>query len=277
MVSMRRTTSGFTLTELAVVLTIVALLLSSVMYTLSAQTEQRNRTDALRRLENARELLLSFAIVNGRLPCPAWSTGPTDPGTYGDESFSSGSAASGGGTCSNYLNGYLPARAIGFGPTDSVGFALDPWGNRIRYALAETASNPTGGSGCTGPASPAYSSKANLKSNGIVCAPNTIVICDAAENINPVPPVSCGTPSSSSHARPVTNVRTVVAVVHSIGKNGAVTTPGSDEAQNINGNGVFVWHEPRPNGAAGGEFDDLLVWIPIGNLYSRMISAGALP
>src|SRR5919198_5390958 len=73
---MRRTAQlrGFTLVELAVVLTIVAFLLASLMYTLSAQTDQRNIDETKRRLEQARELLLSYAVVNGRLPCPARST-----------------------------------------------------------------------------------------------------------------------------------------------------------------------------------------------------------
>ena len=66
-----RRQSGFSLVELAVVLTIVALLLSSLMWTLSAQTEQRARDETTRRLEQGKELLLSFAIVYGRLPCPA--------------------------------------------------------------------------------------------------------------------------------------------------------------------------------------------------------------
>src|SRR6266571_3407425 len=65
--------TGFTLVELAVVLAIVGLLLGSLMYTLSAQVEQRNFEETRRRLEQARELVLAFAIVNGRLPCPARS------------------------------------------------------------------------------------------------------------------------------------------------------------------------------------------------------------
>src|SRR5207245_2248161 len=122
------------------------------------------------------------------------------------ESFSSGSAAAGGGTCSNYLNGFLPARAIGFQPVDSAGYALDYWNNRIRYAVAQTASNPSGATGCRAPAAPAYSI--------------------------------------------------------------ALTSDA---------NGACVWHEPRPTGASGGEFDDLMVWIPIGQFYGKLIAAGVLP
>ena len=73
---MKRACRGFTLTELAVVLAIIGLLLSSTLFTLSAQVENRNRSDTQRRLEEARELLLSFALVNGRLPCPATTSCP---------------------------------------------------------------------------------------------------------------------------------------------------------------------------------------------------------
>jgi prepilin-type N-terminal cleavage/methylation domain-containing protein len=49
----RRRSDGFTLTELAVVLAIVALLLGGLMYTLAAQTDQRNFEETRRRLEQA--------------------------------------------------------------------------------------------------------------------------------------------------------------------------------------------------------------------------------
>jgi len=55
--------AGFSLVELAIVLLVVTLMLSSLLYTLSAQTEQRNFEDTRRRLEQARELVLAFAIV----------------------------------------------------------------------------------------------------------------------------------------------------------------------------------------------------------------------
>jgi len=256
-----------------VVLAIVGLLLGSLMYTLSAQTEQRSRDTTLERLDQAKELLVAFAMVNGRLPCPATSA------SGGDEAFSSGSAAAGGGTCSNYVNGFLPARAIGFRPVDGDGYALDAWNNRIRYALSQNADNPSGGTGCSA-TNPAFSATANLKASGVACAPVNLVICDASQNTTAgaaLTPPSCGTWAASGDARPVTNQRTVVAVVLSTGKNTLTSTPGADENENTDPDGVFVWHEPRPTGATGGEFDDLVRWIPIGELYARMVSAGVLP
>lgn len=275
------TAAGFSLVELAVVMAIVGFLLGGLMYTLSAQTEQRSFEEARRRVEQARELVLAFAIVNGRLPCPATST------SNGDE------APPGGGPCTGYLpdgantTGYLPATAIGFRPVDSLGFAIDPWGNRLRYAVAWFATAPTGSTGCTSPVNPgAFTTAATLKAitNSIACVPLNIVICSASQNTNSgalppsgASPPSCGTYGTTGDARAVTNQRTVVAVIFSSGKNMATGTGGADEAENVDSDGVFVWHDPRPSGAQGGEFDDYLTWIPVGELYGKLISAGVLP
>jgi len=89
---------GFTLTELAVVFAIASLLLATGLYTLAAQTDQRNFEETRRRLEAARELLLGFAIVVGRLPCPATAT------SGGAEAITTPP------NCDATYGGFLPAR-----------------------------------------------------------------------------------------------------------------------------------------------------------------------
>ena len=255
--SARRPQGGFTLTELAVVFTIVAFLLASLMYTLSAQTEQRSRDASTRALDEAKELLLAFAIVNGRLPCPASTT-------------SNGDEAGAAGACTNYYAGYLPAKAIGFQTTDSSGYALDAWGNRMRYAVGQFVSAGT---------TPHFTNATNLKANGLSTAPTDLLICASATGIVTTQPPSCGAATNS-----VTNQNVVAAVIWSQGKNyaSALGSFGTDEAVNnkttaANNNAVFVWHTPAPSTAAGGEYDDLMTWIPVSLLYGRMVSAGVLP
>ena len=240
---------GFTLTELAVVFAIVALLLAAGLYTLSAQTDVRNFEETRRRLELARELILAFALVNGRLPCPATASGDEAP--------------VGGGSCTSAYGGFLPARSIGFQVTDNAGFAVDAWGNRIRYAVSST--TPT----CAiAPTTPHFTNAANLRNNGISCQPNDLVVCSSASGITAT---TCGA------AVQVTNQTTVVALLFSTGKNGISGSAGIDEAANVNGDQVFVWHTPTPPGAANGEFDDQVAWITAGELYSKLIAANLLP
>ena len=254
---MRRAARGFTLVELAVVMAIVALLLGTLMYTLSAQSEQRNFEETRRRLEAARELLLAYAIVNGRLPCPATAA------STGDES------PAGGGACTTYYGGWLPARTIGYQVLDAQNFALDAWGNRIRYAVSSTLDTtvPT----CAAPAANHFTTAANLKANGITCSPSDLIVCKSATGITAL---ACG-----GAANQVMSQDLVAAIVFSVGKNGSTSPAGGgiDEAANLNGDRVFVFHTPSPPAAANGEFDDHLVWITVGELYGKMIAAGVLP
>jgi prepilin-type N-terminal cleavage/methylation domain-containing protein len=257
----RRSQRAFTLVELAVVLMIVALLLSTLMYTLSAQSDQRAREQTQRTLEQAREALIGFAIANGRLPCPASSTsnGVENP--------------NGGGDCSNYNDGFLPAVTLGFQPTDSSGYAMDAWSNRIRYSLSRNVGT------CT---APHFTVKATFKQNGMSCLPSSteLLICKSTQSATAPSVGNCGTTSNF-----VTNTGTVVAIILSPAKNfqqaqtaAAATAAGNlDEAANLDGNTLYIMHSPAPTGAAGGEYDDQMVWIPVGVLYGRMASAGVLP
>jgi prepilin-type N-terminal cleavage/methylation domain-containing protein len=241
----KRLRRGFTLTELAMVLLIMGLLLGSTLFSLSAHVESRNRADTQRRLENARELIISFALVNGRLPCPGT--------TSGEEA--------GGGTagCAAAYGGFLPARSLGFQPTDSAGFGLDAWGNRIRYAVSATQWG----------AAPARFTRQHSTGAAwsISQKPADLVVCNAA----PAAATLTCDPGTS-----LTNQNTVVALVFSTGKNGSLGG-GANEARNLDGDPLFVSRVPDPPSAAGGEFDDLLVWIPVGLLYGRMVAAGVLP
>ena len=282
--STKGSTRGFTLTELAIVMVIVGVLLSSLMYTLSAQTDQRNYEDTRRRLEQARDLILSYAIVNGRLPCPARSPSPTgivagaevrdtasgrcwDGTTY--EDYYGGTLAVGPPVITG---GLLPASTIGFQQVDTSGYAVDAWGNRIRYAVAKSIASGT----CSGTfTNPHWVNSANMKANGIACQPGDLLICKSSSGITGS---ACG-----GAANQLISTSLVVGIVFSTGKNGGSPTSGTgaDEAANLDGGGnadpIFVFHTPQPSSASGGEFDDQFVWISVGELYGKLIAGGLLP
>jgi prepilin-type N-terminal cleavage/methylation domain-containing protein len=61
---------GFTLLEVAIVVLILGLLLGGLLVPLSVQRENQERAETQARLEEIKEALYGFALVNGRLPCP---------------------------------------------------------------------------------------------------------------------------------------------------------------------------------------------------------------
>ncbi len=169
-----------------------------------------------------------------------------------------------GGVSGAVTLGLLPARAIGYQQVDASGFAIDVWGNRLRYAVANLITSCSGSS-----TTPHFVNSTNLKTNGITCQPNDLLICKSATGITGT---TCG-----GAANQIMSQSLVVAIVYSTGKNGATGGGGIDEAANVNGDRVYVFHTPTPNSAANGEFDDQFVWITAGELYGRLISAGVLP
>lgn len=252
--------SGFSIVEMAVVMAILGLLLATAMYTLQAQQAQRAHDETKRRLEQAREALLGFAVANGRLPCPA----------NGAATGVEAETTPGMGDCTNFNSGFLPAATLGFQPVDSSGFALDAWNNRIRYAVAQTITGCTGTSG-----TPHFTSKTILKSNGMSCRPgdNDLLICKSTASSPPPAVGSCG-PASNV----VTNQGTVVVVIFSTGPNFATAIGARpDETENADNDTLFISHTPQPDGAPGGEYDDMMVWVPVGTLYGRLTAAGVLP
>jgi len=243
--------AGFTLLEMAVVLLIVALLIGGLLPTLSGRIELQRRGDVRNQLDEIEQALIGYALINGRLPCPASAS------SNGTESFATGGSAA-DGNCANFNNGYLPAATLGLLSAD--GFAVDPWGQRIRYAL--TASN-----------NKAFSKLGGISSTGISALTPNLLVCSSASNIS-------GSRCASGSA--LTTRPGVPLLIYSTGKNGSYGGTGLDESANPNlnsndSNRVFVSHTPTANTAANGEFDDIVIWLSSNILFGKMVAAGKLP
>lgn len=247
---------------------IVAFLLATAMYTLSAQAEQRALEETRLTLERAREALLGYAVANGRLPCPASGA---STGVEADSPV-------GSGTCTNAYDGFLPAITLGFQPVDAQGFAIDAWNNRIRYAVAQAINSCIGTS-----TTPHFTSRTNLKQNGMSCQPGTNDLLMCKSTIPGPVPGTCGSATNILTSNNPSG--TVVAVVFSTGKNyaaapsaaAAAAAGNADEAENLDNDSVFISHTPNAQGAAGGEFDDMLLWMFVGSFYGRLAASGVLP
>lgn len=229
---------GFTLTELAVVLMIVALLTGGLIASLSAQQDLRQIQETRTTLATARDALLGYAAANGRLPCPATAaanTGVAAPDT-------------GIGACTTDPGNdyFVPAVTLGIGPTDERGYLIDAWGNRIRYRL-------------TAVSTWAYAKTGQIRAVGMAGLAPDLRICSTRS-------CTAGTVLASG----------AVAVILSTGQNSPEAPPGgSDEAENRDNDQDFVSRTPGPDGAR--TFDDQLLWLSPNILYGRMMAANQLP
>jgi hypothetical protein len=85
-------------------------------------------------------------------------------------------------------------------------------------------------------------------------------------------------PANPSDCGPAANqlTRRAAFVLLSPGANAVATpSPGSDEARNLDGNGVFVSREF--SNVPGDEFDDIVQWVAVHLVINRLILAGRLP
>lgn len=246
-----RSSSGFTLLEHAVSLSVIALVLGSIMMPLQTQLETRKVDETRRMLELAHDMLIGFAAANGYFPCPADAT------SNGQEPLGTNHLT---GACP-LSHGFLPAALLGFRPTDANGFAMDAWegAGRIRYAISDRS---------VGGVSNPFTRTNGLRSVPLAsfAATSLFHVCQSGHSV-----------STEDCGAAVTLASNAVAVVWSVGPNGATGGTSVHEAQNPNPNGgsadrVFV--SRATSAVPGNEYDDIVSWIPVTLLLSRLVMAG---
>lgn len=231
---------GFTLVELTIVLVIVALLLGGLTTAFTVQQDNSSLKETRQALATINDALIGFAVANGRLPRPAQS------GTNGLERTANCATE---GDCT----GFIPWQTLGITKTDS-------WGKLIRYSVTPAFSN-------SAPFTLTTIATKKIQSRDSTGAAVYLVgsasACDATANL-------CSP-----------------AVVYSSGKlnrgwldDGTMLTDASstnvDEEANATGTTLF-YSRQQSSGGTGGEFDDIVTWIPVTVLFNRMIAAGKLP
>lgn len=260
------TEGGFSLVELAIVLIIVALLSGGMLVTLSTSRDIARASDAQKQLAGINDALLGFAAANGRLPCPASSTSDgaeafcTVTGNFGAPCGAELLTPPTHGRCSNPFDGFLPAKTLGITPTDAQGYAVDPWNNRIRYAVSSARDGTdyifTRQNGIkTAWAVPALPTESGM-----------LRVCSTATGAT-----SLGETRECQTAPASTIANRAVAVIFSRGANGAAAPTSADEIENGDDDRLFVSTTSSAN------FDDVVSWLSPNLLYNRMISSGRLP
>jgi prepilin-type N-terminal cleavage/methylation domain-containing protein len=255
---------GFTLIEVALAIFIMGLLLTGIVLPLRAQLELRMLEETRSLLARAREALLGYAAMYGHFPCPADATSngyePAGTQTRREEDTAP--------ICNPYI-GFLPAAELGMTPIDSEGYASDGWGgtaNRIRYAVTNATIDAV---------PEAFVSTNGMHSVGIEMLGSADLLHVCASGSGVVPGANCG-------PLPGNVITTKAAVViWSVGPNALTGGVSVDERENPNPTAGFsldrIFVSRPQSDASGAEFDDVLTWIPLPLIVTRMVAAGHLP
>lgn len=241
-----RHVQGFTLLEMAIVLLILGLLLGGGLTLLGAQIEQQRIKETQRLLEEAKEALIGYAVANGRLPRPATSA------TVGDENPALCAVPTPDQACT----GFIPWTTLGT-------TKLDAWGKIIRYSVSPVFAN----------ANFALNSATSKRVQTRDAAGALVFLTGQAGACTPANP--CAPAVIFSHGRDrwgTTDAGVAIA-------DGSGTNADEDINQTGSGTGLTFIQRTISGGTAapGGEFDDIVIWIPSGILFNRMVQAGRLP
>ena len=251
--------SGFTLVELAVVLVIVGILLGSTLNSLSSRIEYTRKVETIEELEEIKQAMMAFAFVNGYLPCPDCSNNAGGCNTVAAADIADGVSDydAGNNRCSvNESLGNVPWVTLGFGRSDA-------WSTRYRYTVQNEYADLSTAftlAGVTGPAGSA-----------VILEPDF------------------ATDATGAVSRTLAN--NIVAVLLSHGPNGfggtdenniaraAIPAANLDELENADNDQFFYTRPETAVGTtiAGGEFDDVVIWISEFELKAKMVEAGKLP
>ena len=133
---------GFSLLELSLVVTILALLMAGILNVATQRIMAGKQAELVMKMDAIEAALLAFRKANKRLPCPALGSAPAGT-TFGVEDSHPGSCSGAAFTSADTftVGGVVPTRTLAL-PDD---YMFDPWGNRFTYAVDNrmTTSSPT--------------------------------------------------------------------------------------------------------------------------------------
>lgn len=219
------------------VMLIIGLLLGGLIPTLSAQMETQRISETRRQLDEIKEALAGFALINGRLPCPADGT------ASGGNELVTGTGTT--ATCT-LTKGVLPWSTLGVPETDG-------WGRRFTYRVAANFADGADGTGAS----------CNI-ATGV-----SFQLCSSA-NLN-VKSTSAGSNVAANVPAVVVSHGKNGLGAYPAGGGAQISTATGDEEENTDDNNTFVSKDYTS------DFDDQVVWLSPNILFNRMVAAGKLP
>jgi prepilin-type N-terminal cleavage/methylation domain-containing protein len=242
-----RPASGFSLLEIAVVLTIIAIILSILLPSITGRIAA-SRLEATRgKQELIKTALIAFVAQNKRLPCPAIENLPPTDANYGREATVPGTCTGTTALTTGAVRGIVPWLALGV--TDDL--ALDGYYQRYSYVVTTT--------------------QTNLNAN---------TVSGMAGNMT----MHSATPVTVANQININNLAVVALISHGSNTAGAFTPAGTrialpagaDELENTDAaNTAFVNKDLSQN--AANPFDDVVLAITPTDILNGLERSGVKP
>lgn len=129
--------AGFSLVEMAVVISILAVMLGGALSVSTRKIETANTKQTNQTLDTLQTALEEYYLRNGFYPCPASATADENTTSFGVASSCGGAVPSGtweaGSGTDTIRGGVIPTRTLGL----SDHMMYDEWGGRIAYVVVK--------------------------------------------------------------------------------------------------------------------------------------------
>jgi len=243
---------GFTLIELAMVLFIMGLLLSSFLAPLAARVEQRERDETEIQLEEIKDVLFGYVIRQGQFPCPDCRL--AGEGTCIAADVDDGFEDRNLGECKSEV-GNLPWADLGVAENDA-------WGEHFTYRVSEDFADDTDG---TPGQADCVNKSTTMEVSYSLCSDGDINVYSS---------------DAATAAATGDIAENVPAIVISHSKNWT-DTASADEAENYDDGGAgdvdYKFVDKDYSQSTGSEYDDMMIWISPYILRTMSVKAGKLP
>jgi prepilin-type N-terminal cleavage/methylation domain-containing protein len=255
---------GFTLVEIAVVLGIVAILLTIGIAALTALATNQAITETRKKQDTIRDALIAHLGRTGRLPCPDTSVPPNGAGddnriTPGDPTTLCGPPA---GVALPVASGVVPFAELGLARE----IALDGWSNYMTYQVTNTVP----------PTTHSWTISFNpITGNGFrVGSPGNMIVTERTF------------PGGVPVAANLIIAAPVVLISHGLNGSGATTLQGTvnvppaaltDEANNLDGDGTVIRRQSTEAViAVFGAFDDIVAFYSTADMTGSLVQGGSI-
>lgn len=230
---------GFSLLELSIVLTIIAIVVASGLTLSTAKTQQLKMVNSYDELKEIEKAMAVYVNTNGCLPYPAPVAATPGSATYGREPVANAKCATTGGA-GLVLEGAVPFYSLGL-PDE---YSADDWNTRYTYAVTDTAVESSFSSSATG------------------------VITVQDDGLNDISTeVAYVLLSHGKTRKGGYNVKTGAAT--------AACEATENDGENCDGDDTFVDAAYNDGDVAASFFDDIVIWNTVTGVYSYTGSSGS--